>query len=179
MSAWLAALGVRLVPWVVAGAGLSLPVYVGLHPERFGHSRLVSPLPEGLLRAEGFAALRPLIDRSPPGAGDRVPDRAREDGTQVRRFDARPLDSRAVGALGESEDGARPFRVRAVAGGAALVVDGTGAHVVHPGGRLPSGAMLVRAETDGRLVLVARPAARDRSSPAQGATATLAAEGER
>ena len=163
------ALGARALPWSLAGASLAFPVFVGLNPERFSPPTLPSS-GSGMERAGTgrFASLAPLIDRSAPRAGEGAA--SGEGGAQARRPPppSEPwLDPRPTGAL------PRPYRVRAMAGGAVLIVDGTGARVVRPGGVLPSGERLVRVE-DGRLVT--RPPTG--ASPAQGVRANVASKGE-
>lgn len=152
---WSGRAATALAPWAVVGLAVAFPLHVGMNPERFGNARLVSPLAPGrplsLDGAGGFGSLGPLVDRSPVRPGTERPTQGGT--TQARRprlvaaVEPSPdLDYGAVGSIGAR------FRVRAVSGGAVLVVDGRGARVVRAGEALPSGAVLVRVEADGTLV---------------------------
>ena len=162
-----------------AGAGMSavalgvgFPLYVATNPHRFGPATLASPI-DG---AAGGKGMRPSW-RPPTATADAPPG----------------LDTRPTGAVAapvpdpDEADRAstgprprgipRPFRVIAVAGGAALIEHAGGAEMVRPGDVLPDGRRLIEVRGDGTILTdPADPPVLSPASPAQADTPKLPGE---
>ena len=168
----LARLGGAIGWGFVAAASAAFPVYVALNPDKFGPERIASPIegdPDPMAREGGgrFAALRPLIDRSPPAPAEPgvEPNAALGDGAMVRRV-APPVAERIAPHV-PARPTFRRYDVRALARGAVLVDDGDGLALYRPGDVLPDGSRLVRADKGGLRVEPPAEPAPSPASPAQ------------
>ena len=136
--------------------GAGFPLFVAFNPHRFGPGTLASPL-------DGAARPRvPPVDVRPRFGARLAPVRVA--GTVPEPPPG--LDARPTGAVGRPESAPpapraktaprargrpRPFRVLAVAGGAALIEHAGGVDMVRPGDALPDGRTLRAVRADGTL----------------------------